>query len=165
MPSYTVDVPSLKEGNAKVIRCLHDALLQHNRALKAMNEDKFETLLTGIIELQLDPTTMRDWQRTTRENKEVPIFEDLLDFLDMQAHDTENSVRDVEKKRPTASNPGKRTTKSYTASVDDSCVACKNDYHPLYGCKLFIALLPDKRMQLVQDSRLCTNCLKSGHTD
>ena len=92
----------------------------------------------------------------------MPPFEDLLDFLDLQARDTENSVRDVVKKRPTASNPGKRTTRSYTASVEDHCVACKNDHHPLYGCKSFVALSPDKRMQLVRDSRLCMNCLKSG---
>ena len=44
-----IDVPCLKEGNGKEIRCLHDILLQHYRAIKAMNEDKFETLLTGII--------------------------------------------------------------------------------------------------------------------
>ena len=92
-----------------------------------MNEDKFETVLTGIIELKLDPTTMRDWQHSTRENKEVPPFEDLLDYLDLQARDTKNSVRDVVNKCPTASNPGKRTTKSYTASMEDVCVAWKND--------------------------------------
>ena len=126
-----INVPSLKEGNGNEIRCLHDVQLQHYRALKAMNEDKFETLLTGMIELKLDPTTMKDWQRSTRENKEVSPIEDLLDFLDLQARETENSVRHLVKKRTTASNPGKRTTKSYMASVEDACVVCKNDYHPL----------------------------------
>ena len=92
----------------------------------------------------------------------MPPFEVLLDFVALQARDTENSIRDVVKKHPTASNPGKRTTRSYTASVEDSCVACKNDYHPLYGSKSFVALSPKKRMQLVWDSHLCINCLKSG---
>ena len=91
----------------------------------------------------------------------MPPFDDLLDFLDLQAHHTENSVCDVVNKRLTTSNPGKRTTKSFMASVEDICVACKNDYHPLYGCKSFVALSPDKRMQLVWDSRPCINCLKS----
>ena len=35
--------------------------------------------------------------------------------------------------------------------------------HPLYRCKLFIPLSPDKRMDLVRDSRLCISWLKSGH--
>ena len=128
-----------------------------------MNENKFEMLLTGVIELKLDPTTMWDWQRSTGEKKEVPAFKDLLDFLYLQANDTENSVRDVVKKRPKESNPGKKTIKFYTAVVEDTCVVCKNDYHPLYECKLFVAISPDKRMQLVRDSHLCINCLKSEH--
>ena len=98
-----------------------------------------DTLLTAFIELKLDPTTMRDWQRSTREHREVPPLEDLLNFLNLQARDTKNSVRDVVKKRPTASNPGKKTIRSYTASVEDNCVACKNDNHHLYGYKVFIA--------------------------
>ena len=56
-----VDVPCLKEGKGKEMRCLHDILLQHYRALKAMNKNKFETLITGIIKLMLEPTTMNDW--------------------------------------------------------------------------------------------------------
>ena len=67
-----------------------------------------ETLLTAFTELKLDPTTMRDWQCSTREHKEVPPFEDLLNFLDLQARDTVNSVHDVVNKHPTASNPGKK---------------------------------------------------------
>ena len=42
-------------------------------------------------------------------------------------------------------------------------MSCKKDSHLLFGCKSFIALLPDKRMNLVRDSHLCINYLKSGH--
>ena len=94
-----------------------------------MDEDNFETLLTDIIELRLEQTTMRDWQSSSREHREVPPFEDLQDFLHLQARDTENSVHKVVKKCPTASNPGERTTKSYTTSVEDTCAACKKDNH------------------------------------
>ena len=159
-----MEVPSLKEGNVNEIKCLYDVLLQHYRAIKAMDQDNFnETLLMVIIELKLDATTMRDWQHSSREHREVLPFEDLLDFLTLQARDMKNSVRDFVKKHPTVSNPGKRMTIFYAASKEDSCVACKKDNHPLYGCKSFIALSPEKRMELVQDSRFCINCLKSGH--
>ena len=67
-----MEAPSLKEGNGKEIRCLHDVLLQNYRAIKAMDPVNFgETLLTAFIELKLDPTTTRDWQRSTREHMEV----------------------------------------------------------------------------------------------
>ena len=97
-----------------------------------MDEDNFETLLTAIVELKMDPTTTRDWQRSSREHKEMSQFANQLDFIDLQACDLKNSVRDVVKKRPTASYPGQKMTKSYKASVEDSCVAYKEDNHPLY---------------------------------
>ena len=109
-----------------------------------MKEDSFETLLMAILELKLGPTTMIDWQRSSQEHKEVPPYSDLLDFINLQARDSENSLRDVVKKPPTTSYPDKRTTKSYTASMEGNCVACKKDNHPLYGCKSFIALSPNK---------------------
>ena len=85
-----------------------------------MNQDNFgETLLTA----KLDPTTLRNWQRSSQEHKEVPPFTDLLDFIDLQVRDTESKVCDVVKKHPTASYPDKNTIKSYTASVEDTCVA------------------------------------------
>ena len=95
------DVLSLKERNGKEIRCLHDVLLQHHQALKAMDEDDFETLLTAIVELE------RDWQCSSQEHKEVPPCSERLDFLNLRTCDSENSVCDVVKKCPTASNPSK----------------------------------------------------------
>ena len=82
-----------------------------------MNEDNFETLLTAIVEIKMDLTTMRDWQHSSREHKKVPAYSDLLDFIDLQARDSENSVHDVVKKCPTTPYPDKTTAKSYTSSV------------------------------------------------
>ena len=144
-----MEAPSLKKGNGREIRCLHDVLLQHYRAIKAMDPVNFgETLLTAFIELKLDPTAMRDWQHSTREDREVPPFEDLVNFLQLQARDAKNGMCDVVKKHPTASNPGNKTTRSYTVGKEDSCVACKNDNHALYGCKAFIDCLPTREWSL-----------------
>ena len=80
----------------------HDEALQHYRAFKAINEDSFEAFLTAITELKMDPIIVRDWQRSSREHKEVPPCSDLLDFINLQAYDSENSLRDVVKKPPQA---------------------------------------------------------------
>ena len=92
-----MDVLSSREGNKKGIRSLRDVLLQHCRALEAIDKDNFETLLMGIIEFKLDLTTMKDWQRASHEHKEMSPFEDLLDFLHLQARDTEKSMCDIVK--------------------------------------------------------------------
>ena len=141
--SWYLDLPFLKEGNGKELRCFRDVALQHYRALKVMNEDSFQTLLTAILELKLDPTTMKDYQYSSQEHNKVPQCSDLLDFIDLQARELKNSWGDVVKKCPQAY-PDKKTTKSYMASVEHSCVSCRKDNYPLNGCKTFIALLPEK---------------------
>ena len=93
----------------------------------------------------------------------MPPCSDLCEFVDLQAHDSENSLCNVVKKHRTTSYPDKRMAKSYTPSVVDNCVSCRKDSHPFYRCKSFIALSPDKRMDLIWDSRLCINYLKLGH--
>ena len=61
-----------------------------------MDPENFgSALLTAFIKLKLESNTMRDWQRSTKEKYEVPPFEDLLDFLDLQAPDPGNSVQDL----------------------------------------------------------------------
>ena len=145
-----MEVPSLKEDNGKEVRCLHDVLLQHYHAIQPVDQDNFgETLVTVFIKLKLDPTTctMRDWQHSSREPREVPPFEDLLDFLNLQACDMKNNVRDIVKNSPTESNLGKRTTRSYTASVED-CVSCKKDNHPFRGASHSLHYRPTRKWSL-----------------
>ena len=89
------------------------------------------------------------------------ICSDLLDFTDLQARYLENSMHGAVKKHPTASYSGKKTSKSYMASVEDGCVQCKKDNHPLYGS--FIALSPNKIMAFIWDGCLLVNYLKLGH--
>ena len=72
-----------------------------------MKEDSFEMLFMANLVLKMEPTTMRelDWQHSSRKHKEVPPCSDLLEFVDLRAHDLENSLRDVVKKSPTSSYP------------------------------------------------------------
>ena len=60
-----------------------------------MKEDSFEMLLTTVLELKMDPTAMRDWQHSDQEHKEVPSCLNLLAFVNLQAHDSKNSLRNV----------------------------------------------------------------------
>ena len=143
---------ALKDGQSECINQglaqtadTYDVALQHYQALKYVNEDSFEMLLMPILELKIDPTMMRDWQRSSWEHNEVPPCSDLLDFIDLQACDSENSLRAIVKKCPPATHPDKTTTKSYMTSVEDNCVVCKRDNDPLYVPKTFIVLSPEKR--------------------
>ena len=80
-----LDAPSLKGGNSKELRRLHDVAKQHLRALKVMKYETFASLVTSVLEFKLDHTTMFKWQQHTQDSNTVPDFDDLLEFLDVRA--------------------------------------------------------------------------------
>ena len=78
------------DGNGKELHQFHDVANQHLQALKVTKHDSFESLVTAILEAKMDQTTMQEWNKYSRDHKDVPPFSLLLDFVDLQASDTEN---------------------------------------------------------------------------
>lgn len=68
-----METPSLITGNGPELRRLHDDMLQHLRALKAMDYKPSGAFVTSIIELKLDRNTMFEWQRHSQCSSEVPL--------------------------------------------------------------------------------------------
>ena len=137
-----VEAASLKEGNAKGLRYLHDVVNQHLWALKAMDYDPSRPFITSVIQLKLDQATVFKWQWHTQDFKEVPHCQVLLHFLDLRAQASKDIIRELDLKvqMPAGEKRHYSQTLSYTVSVDNQCMACKLDRHPLYACKKFKSL-------------------------
>ena len=71
---------------------------QHLPALTVMKYETFASLVTSILELKLDHTTMFEWQRHTQDSNAVPDFDDLLEFLDLCARAEKNAPREGERR-------------------------------------------------------------------
>ena len=80
----------------------------------------------SILQLKLNKDILFKWQRHSNESGKVPHYQDILDFLDLRAQFTESLNYKVECK----GNPTQHFT-SFVASMDNTCVACKNGKHPL----------------------------------
>ena len=129
-----------------------------------MRYETFASLVTSILELKLDHSTMFEWQRHTQDSNQVPNFDVLLDFLDLRARAGENATREGERRRQ-APPPDKKaaTRPSYTANIEEYCLACKKAKHPIYGCRVFSDLPHAQKVTIVRDNGLCLNCLRPGH--
>lgn len=66
-----LEVPSLKLGNGKELRYLHDTVQQHLRALKAMGYEPSGPFITSVLELKLDAGTMFEWQKHSHDTTDV----------------------------------------------------------------------------------------------
>ena len=58
----------------KELRQLHDTVLQHIRALKAMECEPSGPFINSVIELKLDTTTMFKWQKHRQAATSVPNY-------------------------------------------------------------------------------------------
>ena len=103
------------------------------------------------------------WQNHSQDHKEVPPYTTLLEFIDLRARVSENTVREDIRKRTTFNSDRKSYTKSLVADIQADCVACKAAGHPLNKCKDFCALSHNLKMGIIKENGLCMNCLRLGH--
>ena len=168
-----LEVPPMREGNAKELRHLHDIVTQHLRALKSMAYDPSGPFITSMLELKLDATTLFEWQRHTQSQTDVPHYQELLTFLDLRAQASEGSTASAtNRKHKSDYQPGKRGSTgwkgvtAFTTShdmVSTLCVMCPTEKHPLYLCPKFKLLSHERKMSLLKSNDICMNCLSSGH--
>ena len=102
------DAQPLKEGTGKEIHQLHDLVVQHLRALKALGHEPLKPYITSLLEMKLDATTMFEWQQHSQEHIDVPDYQILLDFLNLRAQAAEASS---DKKNVLLTNPANQTSR------------------------------------------------------
>ena len=93
-----VEAPTLHDGSGRELQRLHDVANQHLRALKTLGSDPSGEFVTSLLELKLDRVTMCEWQKTTNDQKSVPHYSKLLEFLDLQARASETTAQQGNKK-------------------------------------------------------------------
>ena len=84
-------------ADRKELQCLHDTVQQHLQALRTMDHDPSGPFVTFILELKLDPN-MFEWQKYSKDQVDVPHYQNLLDFLDLLAQASETLVTESQKK-------------------------------------------------------------------
>ena len=95
-----LNIPSLIKGNGKEFSQFRNRTNQHLQALKIMRHDSFESLVTANLEAKMDQTTMQEWQRYSRGHKDILPFSLVLEFMDLQARDTYNTIHVVQSSWP-----------------------------------------------------------------
>lgn len=125
----------------------------------------FDDLLMHIVQFRLDDMTSREWQKETK-NRENISFKSMMDFLTDQCAVV--ATLSTNTKRPFTRTDSKQTSaKTFAAGtvatgVSAVCVVC-HEQHQLYSCPKFKALTVSERYRVVNQNRLCRNCLSPQH--
>ena len=150
-----LQAPTLKAHNGKEVRKLYDICTQHIRAIKASDTFDLDTFLTIIMELKLDEVTKLKWMEYSNDSETTPPHAELLKFLDLQARHFELV--------PSERKPQAIMHKSYAAAVEEACVVCGRENHPLASCGKFQSATQEERWDIVMKGARCKNCLRPGH--
>ncbi|GFV05928.1 uncharacterized protein TNCV_3142191 [Trichonephila clavipes] len=163
----------IERENSKEIREMIDCIKKKNlRALKLLNYEQnnlFNVFLLNIMLKKLDNESRKNFELSLKA-KDVPTFDEFIAFLEQR----ETILLSVDKNcivetktilRKSNLSFKTKTNLLMNRSVENkSCIVCKDKtLHPIFRCKRFLELNPEKRLDLVRLHKLCELCLRKNH--
>ncbi|CAG7826092.1 unnamed protein product, partial [Allacma fusca] len=159
--------PQVQSESASSLLNMIDATNQSLNALRVLHckPEDWNVILVTVLMNKLDSETRRVYERSLDHN-EMPLFEDLMRFLEKQAralnsgaglrprqngnHNKTQDARPAHNQRlPVTNGKGK-------------CSFCKDD-HFSFQCKQLLDKTGQDRFKFAQSSGVCLNCLRKGH--
>nr|CAH7717976.1 unnamed protein product [Callosobruchus chinensis] len=153
--------------SSSYIRHLVDSLNKNLHSLEALGQEigNWDPLLIYMVTTKLDMATVRQWEEETQKSASNPSLDMFLTFLRNKADLLEtlefskNTSSKLEANRDARIKTERRKSFLTTSNI---CTLCKNN-HKMYKCPEFGKLSIEDRIKHVQTSKLCINCLNSGH--
>ena len=186
---YVIQVDAKSAVSASALRDLYDTFVNRARALEALGEDPTShgCILLPIFETKLPPQLLEKWELELADTQEDKIdLELFFKFLNRQVVSKEAgergcNVNNTQSNRSSDKGRDNRRKPSfprmgdedgaYTASAllgeareltGPSCNFCKAG-HESPNCPVFNDKSLDDRWKLVQENKLCFNCLKPSN--
>ena len=104
-----METPSIKSGNVKELRLLHDTVNQHVRSLRAIKGDTVEAFVSSSVEMKLDRASKFAWQQS------------LIEFIDDRAqawsHPANQAAVSIQRRKRET-----KTRTSYQITTERNCV-------------------------------------------
>ena len=166
-----VTAPHVKNDDTTKLRDLWQTVQENILALRTQGIpiSKWDAILIYLMSEKMDSATRQAWELKT-SGTGLQVFTDLENFMDGRVRALESIAPKSNKssnwKGPSGSSSksgSSNKVQSYHTSSQVQCPACNKESHPLHQCSKFMSMDVVQRCKLVNRSKLCYNCLKSGH--
>lgn len=162
-------------GSAADIKTILDSTQEALQGLKNLNRPVvyYDDFLVYLTETKLDPRSKQKWEDDIAGlNNVPPTWDQMVTFLKTRFRGLEvgaDKVQPATTQQTTTSdqtgrNKSAQSSADVAAKVDlkDLCLCCKKK-HRLSSCFSFQKKPFDERQTLIDDNKLCRNCLSTGH--
>ncbi|XP_076382761.1 uncharacterized protein LOC143260621 [Megalopta genalis] len=166
-----LDLKSIQRESDITLREFLDEATNHRIALMSLGEsvETWDTMLVPLLSRKLGQVSMKEWERRIISQSEMPTFGQLSAFIEERSKYLSNIAVSVQVAAPRVDQRPRGTNNTprynYIAShvVNSAgCPACKAN-HAIYNCEKFKNSDLNTKTKIVQEARLCFNCLSSGH--
>ncbi|XP_076384569.1 uncharacterized protein LOC143263795, partial [Megalopta genalis] len=166
-----LDLKSIQRESDITLREFLDEATNHRIALMSLGEsvETWDTMLVPLLSKKLGQVSMREWERRIISQSEMPTFGQFSAFIEERSKYLANIAVSVQIAAPRVDQRPRGTNNTphynYIAShvVNSAgCPACKAN-HAIYNCEKFKNSDLNTKTKIVQEARLCFNCLSSGH--
>lgn len=175
-------LPFLSHPSSDLLRQLSNGTHEMFRQLRAQGlpVEHWDMVIVHCLHDRFDGETARQWE--LERDSETPTTKQILDFIDKQAnalkpvHSVQSSTRVFDRLALDTGRGGavsrhgawrgshhSSTTSSNALVTSHFCRICKTN-HQLYNCPEFLNMSINGRKEFVDQSHICSNCLKQGHT-
>lgn len=177
------NLANIQQQSFVAIKRLHDVTLESLHAIKNLGIDttSWDPLLVYILSQKLDNETYSEYIESLKNSRELPVLQELLDFLENKFTALESSRRRQEGTPKTASSQQQTTNftsrkfkKPYTESKNNKihevtksmhvsesankCPHCDSNHH-LINCKRFLESTNEQKIILLNKLDYCKNCI------
>lgn len=166
----------VNSGDGNALRKLLDIFSENLTSLTTMGfpTKHWNFILVMTLMQRLDQDTITFFEQLEHKSNEVPLYENLFNFLENQCIALNNVANEAVRininhatPKPNRSfkpNPLINRTSSFFTfkSPSNTCAFCK-DNHSMYTCNAFANKSPAERYTFCKKLHLCFNCLSSAH--
>ncbi|CAF4751000.1 unnamed protein product [Pieris macdunnoughi] len=162
---------SLNRESHRSLRYIIDHVSKNLRALNTLGEhtDKWDSLVIYIVVQKLDSVTSIKWEEYKLNLGGSIELEDFYQFLRQRADILETvqggsrAVQVNRNERFVSSKEPRHIKTFFSSTPNGSCFMC-NENHRVYKCDQFKNLSIEAREAEVSKRKLCSNCLRPGHS-
>ncbi|KAL0829413.1 hypothetical protein ABMA28_004186 [Loxostege sticticalis] len=167
--------PSVHRQSSYELKRLYDTTMECIHAIHNLGVDttSWDPLIVHLICKKLDAETYIDYKESRKSLRELPSFEELMNFIEskftaLEPLSKKEKDAQIQPKPSATSRPTFRPiyhkkmqqSKPYqaVATFTPKCPLCE-EKHDLYQCTRFLNMSPETRLTTIAKHEICKNCL------
>lgn len=175
--NQVLSCPPVQQESASELKRLIDTSDESRRAMTALKRpvSHWDDWFVHLLVHKLDTVTRKDWETSLANVKEVPTYANLSTFIENRIQALEATQhgamvsKSLSQLKTGSTKPKPSFPSSHMAVTSPTkpkpnlvCSICNGSHFTGY-CFKFNRKQPSQRWELVQQYRLCANCLRGSH--